>query len=146
MPTRQENNNLSAALDGVSWIMEMFPYGTGLRLRECLRLRVHDIDVTRSEVLIREGQGDKDRVTMLPASVVPRLNAHLGRVRTLHADDFETGFRRAAIPDALARKDQQARREWGIEGIIPASTISIDHRTGASDAVITCTNRCRSVP
>jgi integron integrase len=128
--TRQEVQALLAALDGVSWIMGTLLYGSGLRLMECLRLRVKDVDIGRGEVLVREGKGDKDRVTMLTTAVVSRLNAHLERVRTLHAADVAAGLGRVALPDALARKYPQADREWGWQWIFPASTISADPRTG----------------
>ncbi len=119
-----------AAIDGVSWIMGMLLYGSGLRLLECLRLRVQDVDFGRAELLVRGGKGDKDRVTMLPSAVVPRLSAHLERVRKLHAADLAAGFGRVALPDALARKYPQADREWGWQWVFPASTISTDPRTG----------------
>jgi len=127
---RQEVHALLAAFDGVSWSMTMLLYGSGLRLMECLRLRVKDVDLGRGEVLVREGKGDKDRVTMLPSAVVPRLSAHLERVRGLHAADLAAGLGRVALPDALARKYAQADREWGWQWVFPASTISADPRTG----------------
>jgi integron integrase len=128
--TRQEVHDLLAALDGISWMMGTLLYGSGLRLMECLRLRVKDLDFDRGEVLVREGKGDKDRVTILPAAVVSRLNAHLERVRTLHAADLAEGLGRVALPDALARKYPQADREWGWQWVFPASIISADPRTG----------------
>ena len=128
--TRQEVQALLAALDGVSWIMGTLLYGSGLRLMECLRLRIKDVDIGRSEVLVREGKGNKDRVTMLPSAVVSRLSVHLERVRKLHAADLAAGYGRIALPDALARKYRQADREWGWQWIFPASTISADPRTG----------------
>jgi integrase len=82
--TRDEVPALLAELDGVSWIMAMLLYGAGLRLMECLRLRVKDIDFGRDEILVCKGKGNKDRVTMLPAAVKEPLVAHLGRVRRLH--------------------------------------------------------------
>lgn len=97
---------------------------------ECLRLRVKDVEFSRGEVLMREGKGDKDRVTMLPSAVVLRLSAHLERVRTLHVADLAAGLGRVALPDALARKYPQADREWGWQWVFPASTISADPRTG----------------
>ncbi len=78
MLTRQEVHDLLAAPDWGSWIMATMLYGSGLRLMECLWLRVKDVDIGRSEVLVREGKGDKDRVTMLPSAVVSWLNAHAG--------------------------------------------------------------------
>ena len=128
--TRQEVHNVLAALDGVSWIMGMLLYGSGLRLLECLRLRVQDVDFGRPELLVRGGKGDKDRVTMLPCAVVPRLSAHFERVCKLHAADLAEGFGRVALPDALTRKYPFADREWGWQWIFPASTISADPRTG----------------
>ncbi len=128
--TRQEVHDVLAALDGVSWIMGLLLYGSGLRLMECLRLRVQDVDFGRGEVLVRGGKGDKDRVTMLPSAVVPRLSPHLERVCKLHAADLAAGFGRVALPDALARKYPFADREWGWQWVFPASSISADPRTG----------------
>ena len=129
-PTLQEVQALLAALDGVSWIMGTLLYGSGLRLMECLRLRIKDVDIGRSEVLVREGAGCKDRVAILPSAVVSRLNVHLEWVRKLYAADLAAGYGRIALPDALARKYRQADREWGWQWIFPASTISADPRTG----------------
>ena len=132
--TRQEVQallaTLLATLDGVPWIMAMVLYGSGLRLMEGLRLRVKDIDFSRHEVLVREGKGNKDRVTMLPAAVVPKLTAHLERVRKLHASDMAAGFGRVLLPDALARKYPNADREWGWQWVFPATTISADPCSG----------------
>ncbi|MFQ5668615.1 MAG: integron integrase, partial [Candidatus Binatia bacterium] len=119
--THQEVQALLATLDGVPWLMAMLLYGSGLRRMECLRLRVKDIDFTRHEIVVREGKGKKDRVTMLPAAVVPRLTAHLGRVRRRHAVDLAAGVGRVALPDALARKYPNADREWGWQWAFPAS-------------------------
>ncbi len=82
----------------------MLLYGAGLRLRECLRLRVKDVDFERGEIVVREGKGEKDRGTMLPASVKEALRAHLERVHRLHDRDLRAGFGRFQLPDALARK------------------------------------------
>jgi integron integrase len=111
--TRQEVSALLGALSGVNWMMATLLYGAGLRLRECLRLRVKDIDFSRSEIVAREGKGNKDRVTMLPASLQEPLAAHLERVRRLHERDLAAGFGRVQLPDALARKYVNADREWG---------------------------------
>jgi len=128
--TRHEVQELLAVLDGVPWILGLLLYGSGLRVMECLRLRVKDIDFTRHEVLVREGKGNKDRVTMLPSAVVPKLSAHLESVRQLHASDLAKGFGRVALPQALARKYPNAASEWGWQWIFPASTISTDPRSG----------------
>ena len=128
--TRQEIQALLAALEGISWVMGTLLYGSGLRLMECCRLRVKDVDFGRGEVLVREGKGDKDRVTMLPSVVVPKLSAHLEWVRKLHAADLAVGLGRFTLPDALVRKYPLADREWGWQWVFPASTISADPRTG----------------
>lgn len=91
----------------------MLLYGSRLRLRECLRLRVKDIDFDRRGILVREGKGNKDRVSMLCAAVVPKLRAHLEGVRKLHLADLAAGFGRVLLPDGLARKYLNADREWG---------------------------------
>ncbi len=100
--TRQEVQALLATLDGVPWIMAMLLYGSGLRVMECLRLRVKDIEFSRHEILVREGKGDKDRVTMLPAAVVPRLRAHLEAVRRRHAADVAAGLLGPRTPAGCA--------------------------------------------
>ena len=109
--TRGEVETLLAALDGVRWIMAMLLHGSGLRLMECLRLRVKDIELTRHEILVREGKGNKDRVTMLPGSVEEHLRTHLDRVRGLHDRDLKAGFGRVQLSNALARKYPNADRE-----------------------------------
>jgi len=102
--TRPEVEALLTALDGVSWIMALLLYGSGLRLMECLQLRVKDVTFARNEILVREGKGNKDRVTMLPAAVKQPLLAHLDAVRRLHERDLKAGYGRVRLPDALARK------------------------------------------
>lgn len=127
---RSEVSAVLSALEGVNWIMAMLLYGAGLRLRECLRLRVKDVDFTRNEIVIREGKGNKDRVTMLPGSVKEPLAAHLERVRRVHTRDLAAGFGRVQLPDALVRKYVNANRDWGWQWIFPASKICRDSRFG----------------
>jgi integrase len=102
--TRDEVQALLAALDGVPWIMAMLLYGVGLRLMECLRLRVKDIEFTRNEIVVREGKGNKDRVTMLPGAVKDPLQAHLRRVREVHARDVRAGCRCAGCAGGQVRE------------------------------------------
>jgi integron integrase len=128
--TRPEVRALLGALDGVHWIMVSLLYGSGLRLLECLRLRVKDMDFSSHQILIREGKGHKDRRTMLPAAVKEPLADHLDRVHQRHQHDFAAGFGRVYVPDALQRKYPNANREWGWQWVFPASQISLDPRSG----------------
>jgi integron integrase len=128
--TQSEVHALLSVLDGVPWMVGTLLYGAGLRLMECLRLRVKDVNFDRGELVVREGKGNKDRVTMVPSAAVPKLRAHLDRVRKQHEDDLAAGFGRVSLPDALARKYPRADREWGWQWVFPASTVSADPRTG----------------
>jgi integrase len=106
-------------------------YGGGLRLLECLRLRVKDLDFDRAEVTIRDGKGQKDRVTMLPRTLIEPLRTHLSRVRLLHERGLAEGYGRVYLPFALDRKHPNADREWGWQYVFPASRRSVDPRGGA---------------
>jgi integron integrase len=106
-------------------------YGGGLRLLEGLRLRVKDLDLDRHEIVVREGKGDKDRRTMLPKVVVPRLVEHLVEVRRLHDADLAAGHGRVYLPHALARKYPEAEREFLWQYVFPAGKLSRDPRSGA---------------
>ena len=101
-------------------------YGAGLRLLECLRLRVKDVDFTYNHIVVRDGKGRKDRVTMLPRGAKDRLLAHLESVRQLHQRDLTEGAGTVALPDALARKYPNAAREWGWQWVFPASSRYVD--------------------
>ncbi len=128
--SRQEVEVLLAAVHGVPWIIAMLLYGSGLRLMEGLRLRVKDIDFTRNEILVRDGKGEKDRVTMLALAVKEPLLRHLDGVRRLHQRDLKAGFGRVQLPHALARKYPTAGREWGWQWVFPAARICTDPRFG----------------
>ena len=128
--TQQEARSLLSAVHGTPWLIANLLYGAGLRLTEGLRLRVKDIDFTTNQIVVREGKGDKDRITMLPTVVKEPLTAHLIRVRTLHQQDLERGFGRVALPDALDRKYRNAACEWGWQWVFPASHLSVDPRSG----------------
>jgi integron integrase len=110
--TRQEVRSIVGCLDGSDWIMAMLLYGAGLRLMECLQLRVKDIDLTSNQILVRAGKGDKDRHTMLPAAVREPLAKHLDVIKRLHQRDLERGLGRVALPNALERKYPNAGKEW----------------------------------
>ena len=106
-------------------------YGSGLRLLEALRLRVKDVDVARGELIVREGKGFKDRVTMIPQSLCLPLQTHLAKVRALHQADLAAGLGNVHLPFALHRKYPHAGREWGWQYVFPAAIRSTDPRTGA---------------
>jgi integron integrase len=128
--TRDEVAALLAQLGGVAWTMGMLLYGGGLRLMECHRLRVKDLDLDRREIAVRDGKGGKDRVTTLPMLAVGPLQRHLRAVRALHQRDLAAGFGRVMLPDALARKYANADREWSWQWVFPASKLSTDPRSG----------------
>ena len=117
-------------LDGVAWMMASLLYGAGLRLQECLMLRVKDVDFAYRQILVRDGKGAKDRVTMLPESVVQPLQAHLGKVRSLHRRDIAEGYGEVWLPHALSRKYPRAGYEWGWQFLFPSKNRSADPETG----------------
>lgn len=110
--TEEEVKHILVRIDGTPGLMLRLIYGSGMRIMECMRLRVKDIDFIRHEILVREGKGNKDRVTMLPVSLVPSLKQHLQRVQALHGQDLRDGFGEVYLPFALARKYPNAGREW----------------------------------
>ena len=130
--TRAEVQALLARLEGTSWLIANLLYGAGLRITEGLRLRVKDVDFARGEILVRDGKGFKDRVTMLPAVLVEPLQAHLRRVRVLHEADLAVGRGDVFLPYALERKYPQAAREWGWQYVFPSAKFSTDPRSGAT--------------
>jgi len=117
-------------LDGTPRLVCALLYGSGLRLLECLRLRVKDIDFQRDEITVRDGKGGKDRVTMLPAAVKALLQAHLEKVHRQHGKDLARDLGRAPLPDALARKYPGADRQWAWQWVFPASSHYVDAHTG----------------
>ena len=128
--THDETKALLACITGESKLVAGLLYGAGLRLLECLRLRVKDLDVARGEIVVRDGKGRKDRVTMLPRSLAAELRAQLARARAVHGSDVAAGFGAVALPDALARKYPNAAREWGWQWVFPASRRFRDAETG----------------
>lgn len=128
--TREEVASVLAQLDGTLWLIASLLYGSGMRLMEVLRLRVKDVEFARLEILIRDGKGQKDRVTMLPRKLAAPLELHLQRVRALHEQDLREGYGRANLPHALARKYPNAATEWGWQFVFPSVNRSEDPRSG----------------
>lgn len=128
--TRAEVDALLGELQGLSWLMASLLYGSGLRLMECVRLRVKDIDFARHELTVRQGKGGKDRRTMLPARLAAPLRAHLEEVQRVHARDLAAGFGEVWLPGALERKYKGAAREPGWQYAFPAERRSVDPRSG----------------
>jgi integron integrase len=127
---REEVAAVLSQMRGTPWLMASLMYGAGLRLLECCRLRVKDLDFARQETLVHDGKGRKDRVTVLPGRLVPQLRAHLDRVQRLHRGDLERGGGSVDLPDALARKFPNANREWGWQWVFPAARVYTDAATG----------------
>lgn len=106
-------------------------YGAGLRLMECIRLRVKDIDFGLNQITVRDGKGGKDRVTVLPGSLISLLKRQLAMAKALHESDLKQGFGQVYLPHALAQKYHNASREWGWQYVFPAAKLSLDPRSGA---------------
>jgi integron integrase len=128
--TADEVSRLMAELSGTHLLIASLLYGAGLRLLESLRLRVKDLDFERKEMLIREPKGGRDRMAVLPATVIPALRLHLEEVRRLHQRDLRDGFGEVMLPGALARKYPAAGRFWGWQFVFPSVRRSIDPRSG----------------
>ncbi|MGL4407992.1 MAG: integron integrase [Zoogloea sp.] len=127
---REEVLRLLGGLSGLNWLICSLLYGTGMRVMECLRLRVKDVDFARREILIRDGKGFKDRVTMLPLSLVPALRVQIQQAQRVHGVDLAAGRGEVHLPYALARKYPTAGREWGWQYVFPAEGLSLDPLDG----------------
>ncbi len=119
--TPDEVSRVLRELEGVYAVVGLLLYGSGLRLTECVTLRVKDVDLERREIVLRRGKGGKDRVTVLPGVLVPILERHLARMRVLHERDRARGGGWVALPGALARKYPEAPVSWGWQWVFPAS-------------------------
>ena len=128
--TEDEVRRVLGQIEGTLWLMANLLYGTGMRLMECVRLRVKDVDFQRGEITVREGKGFKDRVTMLPQVLLEPLKHHLEQVRKLHKDDLAQGYGRVYLPYALEKKYPNAAAEWGWQYVFPARGFSTDPRSG----------------
>jgi integron integrase len=128
--TRDEVDAILNELNGSPWLMASLMYGSGLRLMECCRLRVKDIDLARGEITVRDGKGAKDRVTLLPTKLREPLTSHLDKVFRLHQQDLRKGRGRAPLPGALVRKYPSAPKEWGWQWVFPATRFYSERDTG----------------
>ena len=128
--TREEVRSLLAEMDGTTWLIATLLYGSGLRVMECLRLRVKDVDFEMGQLLVRNGKGHKDRVTVLPAQIRPALSEQLARVRALHRRDLHEGYGSVLLPYAFDRKSPEAARQWAWQYVFPSRTRSVDPRSG----------------
>lgn len=128
--TSGEVRKLIDQMNGTQALIARLLYGTGLRLLEGLRIRVKDVEFERHELIVRDGKGGKDRVTVLPIILVPELQRHMLKVRELHEKDLSLGYGDVYLPDALAVKYPGASKLWGWQYVFPSSSISVDPRTG----------------
>ncbi len=124
-----ETSNLLALLSGTSGLMLRLIYSAGLRLSECTKLRVKDLDFEQDLLFVRSGKGDKDRATILAKKIQPELQTHLQRVKELHEQDLADGFGEVFLPGALDRKYPAAPKEWGWQYVFPSARLSIDPRS-----------------
>jgi integron integrase len=127
--TREEVQSILVHLDGMKRLMATLLYGAGLRLSECVSLRAKDIDLSYSQIIVRDGKGQRDRATILPASLLPELRQHLARVKAVHDRELALGYGFVPLPFALARKYPTADREWAWQFVFPASRRCVDPRT-----------------
>jgi len=129
--TRQEVFAVLGRLHGTHQLIGRMLYGTGMRILEAMRLRVKDVEVERRAVVVRDGKGGKDRVTVLPESLIAPLRRQLRHAHAVHQADLARGYGRVYLPNALARKYPEADREWAWQYVFPAATRSRDPRSGA---------------
>ncbi len=127
--TQDEVRKLFKHLSGTHRLMAGLLYGSGLRLMECIRLRVKDVDFGYARIVVRDGKGAKDRITMLPVNLAQPLERHLQKVKAQHEEDLEAGQGSVYLPTALERKYPNAEREWSWQYVFPSSRISLDPRS-----------------
>jgi integron integrase len=127
---RAEVVQLLEQLEGTQHMMAALLYGTGMRLMECVRLRVQDVDFHYHQILVRDGKGQKDRVVPLPRRLEQPLREQLENAHSLHQRDLEQGHGEVFLPDALARKWPKAPREWIWQFVFPSGRLSVDPRSG----------------
>jgi integron integrase len=128
--SRQEVRRVLSELNGVYRLIALLQYGAGLRVLEAVRLRIKDVEWDLNQIVVREGKGNKDRRTMLPAAVKPPLREHLLGVKKLHDQDLAAGAGSVFLPDAFARKSPEAAGAWQWQCVFPSSKLSVDPRSG----------------
>jgi len=128
--TREECRHLFEQLSGTTKLMAELMYGSGLRLMELLRLRVKDVDINRGQIIVRGGKGDKDRVSVLPASLAERLREHMKRLKMLYKEDRDRNIAGVWLPEGLERKFREAGKSWEWQWFFPSRQLSVDPRTG----------------
>jgi integron integrase len=128
--TKDEVKRVLDRMNGAPRLMGFLLYGAGLRLMECCRLRIKDIDFPRNEIVVRSGKGNKDRYTMLPSAVRDSLIQHLRGVKAQHDEDLKNGLGRVSLPNALDRKYPNAGKEWGWQWVFPATSHYVERSTG----------------
>ncbi len=128
--TPEETKKILIQLEGTNWLMGHLLYGSGLRVMECIRLRVKDIDFEYKQIIVRDGKGNVDRVTMLPRIITENLKLHLEKIKMLHKRDLDEGFGAVYLPYALERKYRNANRSWIWQYVFPATRRSVDPRSG----------------
>jgi integron integrase len=128
--SKEEARRVIGFMSGTHQLMAKLLYGSGLRLMECVRLRVQDVDFAQNQIVVHDGKGEKDRVTMLPDAITPFLQEHLQHVKLIHEADLAEGYGHVYLPYALARKCPNASHEWIWQYVFPANRLSLDPRTG----------------
>jgi len=126
--SKEETQRVLSGMSGTTQLMAKLLYGGGLRLMECIRLRIKDIDFEINEIRVHSGKGDKDRLVPLPESIKPALKIHLERVKLIHENDLSKGCCEVYLPNALGRKYPRAGKEWGWQYVFPSSKLSQDPR------------------
>ena len=126
----EEVEGVLSFMSGTNRLITQVIYGSGLRVKECMRLRVKDIDFHMNQIIVIDGKGAKDRTTMLPYKIRPLLKDHLSRIKIIHENDLKRGFGEVYLPYALERKYKNAAKEWGWQYVFPAAKISTDPRGG----------------
>ncbi len=128
--SREEVQRVLNAMEGTPKLVVQLLYGSGLRLNEALRLRIKDVDFDQHQILVRDGKGFKDRVTVLPETIVPDLEEQIRRSRMVYAQDLKNGYNGVSLPYAIERKYRNASREWGWQYVFPSTQLAKDPRTG----------------